>query len=124
MTKPAPGWEKHPNHRVDITPYDGTVTVRAGDVLIAQSTQAYQVAESRHDTCWYLPFEDVDIKCLADSETQTYCPFKGCASYKHLVASGELIEDALWIYPDPYDECLTLKGYASFYTTKVDLQIG
>ncbi|MFT7653989.1 MAG: hypothetical protein ACI9ON_001879 [Limisphaerales bacterium] len=123
MANPAPGWEKHPNHRVDITPHDGTVTVRAGDVVIAQSTEAYQVAESRHDTCWYLPIGDVDTKNLTDSETQTYCPFKGYASYKHIGASDTLIEDALWIYADPFDECLTLKGYASFYTSKVDVQV-
>ncbi|MEQ8691092.1 MAG: DUF427 domain-containing protein [Pseudomonadales bacterium] len=118
MSNPAPGWQKYPDHIVDLKPYPGTVSVRAGDQLIAHSERAIEVVESRHGTVWYLPLEDVQAE-LSASDTETYCPFKGYASYRNLELPEATIADALWLYESPYDECAAIQGYVSFYTDKV-----
>ena len=120
MSNPAPGWEKYPDHVVAVTPFSGTIEIKRGDQLVAQSSEAIEVNENRHGTVWYLPLADVQAE-LSVSDTQTYCPFKGYASYRNLELNDETVTDALWIYEDPYDECLPLKGYASFYADKVNI---
>jgi len=114
----APGFEKHPNHRVDITEMNGRVVVQVGDRLVADSEGALLVKESRHDEVCYLPFEDIDATLLAPSETETYCPFKGTASYWSLNLGELQLRDAVWAYQAPYDECERLSGYAAFFTQK------
>ncbi len=120
MSNPAPGWLKHPQHVVKLAPYSGTVTVRSGEYLIAQSSDAIEVTESRHDTVWYLPAAAVSAN-LKSSDTETYCPFKGTAKYHHVLTPDGEIEDALWFYANPYDECIGLKDYVSFYANKVSI---
>ena len=123
MTNPAPGFNKHPGYQVEITPLPGQVVVRVGEQEIACSDRALAVTETRHHPVWYLPFADVDQTLLSPTATSTYCPFKGHASYWSVVLPEQTVEDALWAYCSPYDECLALKDHVSFYTNRVDLFI-
>lgn len=123
MTNLAPGFTKHPNYEVNISPLSTELVVKVGSAIIARSSQAVEVVESKHRLVWYLPMDDVDSKLISPTQTDTYCPFKGHASYWSLDVAGQHIDDALWAYMTPYDECESLTGYASFYTNKVDLYI-
>ena len=123
MSNPAPGWQKHPDHVVDIQPFQGQVTVQSNDTVIAQSNRAFLVQESRYQPVYYIPQEDVRTELFGDSDNQTYCPFKGHASYYHLSLGDEQIENVAWFYPEPFDECLNIKGYVSFYTDKVTITV-
>lgn len=55
------------------------------------------VIEGNH----YFPADSVRGEYLLDSDTHTWCPWKGEASYKSLSVDGALNEDAAWYYPDP-----------------------
>ncbi|XOV81989.1 MAG: DUF427 domain-containing protein [bacterium] len=123
MANPAPGFDLHPGYQVDITPVPDEVTVEVNNRVIARSRRAVLVEESRHRPVWYMPLADVDADVLQPSDTSTYCPFKGQASYRSLVVAQQIIEDALWIYETPFDECAAIAGYASFYTNKVQLKV-
>ena len=123
MSNPAPGFDKHPAHRVDIRPAAERVRVYAGDRLIADSEQALLVEESRHDPVYYLPEQDVDTSQLQSSTKSSYCPFKGHASYFSVVGEPALA-DSVWSYQDPYDECLDLARYLAFYTDRVAVTRG
>ena len=123
MANPAPGFEKHPNYEVNLEPLDAELVVKVSGLQLASSKRAVVVGETKHRPVWYIPLEDIDSALLQETDTDTYCPFKGHASYWSIKANGSLIEDAIWAYPAPYDECEALKGYASFYTNKVDLYI-
>ena len=123
MSNPAPGFAKHPDYEVAITPLNESVQVRVGDTLVAESDRAVLLTETRHRPVWYLPTEDLKDDVLVDSATETYCPFKGYASYWHIRTPDALVEDAIWTYRAPFDECLKIASYASFYTNKVDLYI-
>ena len=111
--------ERIPDYEVAISPYKGTVTVRTGDKVIAETRAALLVRETRHDDVYYLPREDVDLASLRSTELSTYCPFKGHASYWSYKGESDL-ENFVWSYEAPYPEVEPLKGYLSFYTNKVE----
>ena len=48
---------------------------------------------------------------------QTYCPFKGQASYYSLKDGPE---NAVWSYEQPYNEMLAIKDCLAFYPDKVE----
>ena len=123
MANPAPGFVKHPDYAVRIEPERGRVEVRVGETTVAASGRAVKLLETRHNPVWYLPMEDVDQTLIRATDTDTYCPFKGHASYWSVVTPDTTIEDAFWAYNAPYDECAEIAGYASFYGDKVDLFI-
>ena len=97
--------------------------VRLGDTVVASSERAVTLLETRHRPVWYMPLDDVKSEYTTPTTTDTFCPFKGHASYWSIDADGHSAEDAIWAYLEPYDECADISGYASFYTNKVDLFI-
>ena len=60
--------ERFPDYAVAISPYEGTVTVKAGDTVIAKTKAALLIQETRHDDVYYLPREDVDLTFLASTD--------------------------------------------------------
>lgn len=124
MSNPAPGFARHPNHVVSIEPSPMRVTARVGDRVIADTQAALRVEESRHDPVWYFPADAVDPAVLIPSESTTYCPFKGHASYFSIDTGTERLEDAVWSYPAPFDECRPLQGYLAFYADRVRVESG
>jgi uncharacterized protein (DUF427 family) len=66
---------------------------------------------------YYLPRKDVKMDRLVRSSHQTYCPYKGTASYYSLKNGTG---NAVWTYEQPYDELSTIKERLGFYPDKVD----
>jgi uncharacterized protein (DUF427 family) len=123
MSTAAPGFSKHPGHVVDIEPSGARVRAYAGDILLADTVRALQVCESTLPPVWYIPLADVNEELLTKTETSTYCPFKGHASYWRVATSDSVIDDALWAYEDPYTECLALQNHVAFYADRVNIQV-
>ncbi|HTO43272.1 MAG TPA: DUF427 domain-containing protein, partial [Burkholderiales bacterium] len=48
---------------------------------------------------------------------QTYCPFKGTASYYSFISGPQ---NAAWTYEEPYDEMSIIRERLAFYRNKVD----
>ena len=123
MSKSAPGFATHPNHRIDIEEVTQTVRVSFANHTIATSTRALLVRESRYDPVIYLPITDCKHEWYIPSNTETYCPFKGTASYWSLQIGEELAVDAVWEYRDPYKEMAAIKNAVAFYQSKFDIDI-
>jgi hypothetical protein len=70
---------------------------------------------------YYFPRKDVKMERLVRTEHQTYCPFKGQASY-YSMKDGP--ENAVWTYEQPYDEMLAIKEHLAFYPDKVEIVPG
>jgi uncharacterized protein (DUF427 family) len=51
---------------------------------------------------------------------QSYCEFKGAASYFDLVVDGKTISRAAWTYENPNRGFESLKGKVALYASKVD----
>ncbi len=120
MANPAPGFRKRPDHRVSIEPAEGRVVVTFAGRTVADSRRALVMHESNYPPVHYIPEADLDRSLMRPSARTTHCPFKGDASYRTLEADGRVAEDAVWSYPEPFDECADLAGHAAFYADKVD----
>ena len=78
--------------------------------VLAES-DACEVVEGNH----YFPADTVKREYLRPSETHTTCPWKGVASYYHVVVDGRENRDAAWSYPDPSDRARQIKGRVAFW---------
>jgi uncharacterized protein (DUF427 family) len=120
MANPAPGWEKKPEHRVDLHPDSHHVRVKFGGALIADSTHSLRVEETGHGPVYYVPAADMRLDLMEKTAHTTYCPFKGTASYWTIKVDGKSSENAIWGYETPYDETTALAGHYAFYDSRVD----
>jgi uncharacterized protein (DUF427 family) len=75
-------------------------------------------------TRYYLPATSVlDWTVLTPSDTSTFCPYKGQASYYHLKVGNRVLEDAVWYYTYPTQESAAIQARLCFYNEKVDVYI-
>ena len=63
----------------------------------------------------YFPEHAVTQEFLQPSETHTVCPWKGTASYYHVVVDGQTNRDAAWYYPEPKDAARQIRGRVAFW---------
>ena len=119
----APGYRKYPGHRITTKPAGMHVQIRFKGEIIAETRDAVQLEEAMGGSTvspvvYYIPRKDVKMDRLVRTSHQTYCPFKGNASYYSL---KEGPDNAAWTYEQPYDEMLAIKELLAFYPDKVDL---
>jgi len=110
-----------PDHPITVTPADSTVTVRLGGRTIAKSDRALVLREASYPPVHYVPLEDVEDGVLAPSSHETYCPFKGDASYYSLRDGDTVIADAVWSYVTPYDTVAQIANHVAFYPQHVEI---
>ena len=72
----------------------------------------------------YFPREDVRMDRLERTAHESFCPFKGDASYWCLVAGDRREENAVWSYEDPFEQVAGLRDYVAFYDDRDGLAIG
>ena len=63
----------------------------------------------------YFPPGTVERSHLRESDTHTLCPWKGVASYYHVVVDGETNADAAWYYPEPKEAARNIKDHVAFW---------
>jgi uncharacterized protein (DUF427 family) len=110
-----------PDHPITIEPVAQRVTVRAGDRIVAESKAALRMQEASYPPVFYIPLADVDQTLLTRSDSHTYCPYKGTASYYNLVTGGDPVTDAIWTYEQPYDAVKQIAGHVAFYAQNVEI---
>lgn len=120
QANPAPGYARHPDHKVVITPHPKHVRVKLAGRIVAESERPLIVLETGHEPVIYIPRDDVAEQFLEPSDTHTHCPFKGDARYWSLNVDGAIARDAVWAYDAPYDEALPLRGHVAFYPDRVE----
>lgn len=104
----------HPGYGLDIQPLTGRVTAYRDGVPIASSTNAKVMYETRLKPTIYFPAKDVQATINGKSDLQTFCPFKGTASYLNLSVDGTYIENAAWVYENALPESQGIKGHIAF----------
>jgi len=113
-----------PDHAITIEATGARVVARVGGQIVADTTRALTLREADYPPVQYIPLDDVDQTLLTDSTTQTYCPYKGDASYYGLAPSAGGRADAVWFYPEPYDAVADIAGHVAFYADQVDVVVG
>jgi uncharacterized protein (DUF427 family) len=108
-----------PDHPITVEAADVRVVVSAGDKVVADSTAALVLREASYPPVYYVPMADVDQALLRPSTTQTYCPYKGDASYYSVAGPDEEITDAVWTYTTPYPAVGEIAGHVAFYPDRL-----
>jgi uncharacterized protein (DUF427 family) len=113
-----------PDHPITITRSDQTVTVTYDGGVIAKTDRALVLQESTYPPVYYFPLDAVDADVLRPTSHQTYCPYKGDASYYSLAAGEKVSENAVWSYATPYDAVSEIAGHVAFYPHQVEITAG
>jgi uncharacterized protein (DUF427 family) len=107
-----------PDHPITITRTTERVVVRVGEHVIARSERALTLCEAGYAPVQYVPIGDVDAALIEASETETYCPYKGDATYYSISLPTATIKNAIWTYLSPYDAVSEIAGHVAFYDGK------
>jgi uncharacterized protein (DUF427 family) len=113
------GHAADPYHRVDIRRTSRHLVVRSGDDVIADTHRPLVLYESGFAPRWYVPREDIDEAALTPVDRQTFCPYKGLASYYDVGDASR----AAWSYRDAYTEVDRVSDYISFEPDKVTVEL-
>ena len=111
-------------HPITVSSAGVHIRVRVGDEVVADSAAALVMREGTYPPVHYVPLADVTDAWLRRSDTTTYCPFKGDASYYGIVTpKGETVADAVWTYEQPFDAVAEIAGHLAFYPDKVQISV-
>ena len=111
-----------PDHPITVEKNPERVTVRVGGQVVADTTAALVLQESNYPATQYIPLADVDQSLLTATDTSTYCPYKGDASYYSLTTPDGELTDVIWTYREPYPAVADIVGHVAFYADKVEIQ--
>lgn len=106
-------------HRIDIRNTSRHLVVRDGEQVIADTQAPLALYESGFAPRWYVPRDDIDEPVLKPVDEQTFCPYKGLASYYNI---GER-KRAAWCYVNAWPEAAAVRNLVSFEPDKVDVYL-
>ena len=78
--------------------------------VLAESPDT-QVVEGNH----YFPPGSVDRSLLQESDTTSYCGWKGDCNYYSVTVDGQTNPDAAWYYADPLPRAEHIRGHVAFW---------
>ena len=93
--------------------------MRDGDDVVADTHSPVVLYESGFAPRWYVPRSDVVDDALQPVEGQTFCPYKGLASYYDVAEA----RSAAWSYRAPFEEVSGIADLVSFYPEKLTVTI-
>jgi uncharacterized protein (DUF427 family) len=87
--------------------------------VIAETTRPVVLYESGFAPRWYVPRADIDQSALTPVDGQTFCPYKGLASYYDIGDAHR----AAWSYREAYPGVGRISDLVSFEPDKVSVQL-
>jgi uncharacterized protein (DUF427 family) len=100
----------------------GTVVVRAGGAVIAESPNALILREGDYPPVYYLPRDEVGMEFLERSDKMTHCPHKGDATHFHVIRKSTPIENGAWSYETPFSGAAAIKDHIAFYPNEIAVE--
>ncbi len=113
------GHAADPYHRIDIRHTSRRLAVRASDLVVADTRRPVVLYESGFAPRWYVPRDDAVVDALSPSDVQTFCPYKGIASYYDI----EGARNAAWSYRAPLDQMAAIGNLVSFEPDRVEVTL-
>lgn len=113
------GHAADPYHRIDVRRTSRHLVVRGDDGVVADTHAPLVLYESGFAPRWYVPRADIDGEALHPVEGQTFCPYKGLASYYDIGGA----RSAAWSYRAPFEEVARIADLVSFYPKAVEITI-
>ncbi len=113
---------RDPFHRIDILRSSRHVQVELDEQVLAESTRPILLFETLLPARYYLPREDVRVE-LRPSTSQTFCAYKGEATYWSPLVNGQAEEDLAWSYAAPLHEAAPITDRVAFFDERLDLVV-
>jgi uncharacterized protein (DUF427 family) len=104
----------NPYHRVDCRPTTRRLRVKVAGTTLVDTDDTVIVFETALQARLYVDPSHVRTDLLRQSDTSTYCNYKGLATYWSATIGDTVVEGVAWSYPDPPPESLPIKGFLSF----------
>lgn len=99
------------------------VVVRIGERVIADSGGSIRALETGSPPAFYLPPGAFELGYLKPNPQQTFCEWKGVASYFDVVTPAGVIEGAVWTYPTPLTGAEAIAGWYSCYPERLQCEV-
>jgi len=109
----------NPYHRVDCRPTKRRLRVSVGATVLVDTDDTVIVFETALAPRLYVSPEHVRTDLLRHSDSQSYCNYKGVATYWSAAQTEG--EDIAWSYDDPLPESIAIKGLLSFDASRVQM---
>ena len=113
------GHAADPYHRIDTRRSSRHLIVRVGEHIVANTRSPIVLYESGFAPRWYVPRADVDADALTLTSLQTFCPYKGIASYYTIDGA----KNAAWSYRAPLESMAVIGDLVSFEPDRVEVTI-
>jgi uncharacterized protein (DUF427 family) len=107
------GHVRNPYHRVDCVRSHRLLRVEAAGATVVDTTETMVVYETGLEPRLYVDSGQVRVE-LTRSQTHTYCPYKGTATYWNAVVHGVVLPNVAWSYEDALPESARLQQLVSF----------
>tara|TARA_B100001123_G_scaffold149408_1_gene172959 strand:- start:771 stop:1610 length:840 start_codon:yes stop_codon:yes gene_type:complete len=98
--------------------------MKIGQEVVVDSRDAVVLSETGLPDRFYVPESDIKFRYLEASDRESVCTYKGEARYFHLRTEEQLMENVVWVYPEPWTDFTTevarIKNCFGLYTTTFD----
>lgn len=116
-------WDYPRPPRLESVPWRIRVVVAGRTVVDAP--EAMRVLETSQAPAYYVSPDHVDFSAMRPNPQQTYCEWKGAASYADIVVAGadggeRVASGAGWTYRSPNERFAALVDHWAFYAQSVD----
>ena len=109
-----------PHHPISVEKNPARVVVTVAGRVIADTREALTLREATYPPVQYIPREDADLTQLERTDHESWCPFKGDASYYSINSGGKRSVNAVWTYEEPHAAVAEIKNHLAFYPDRVD----
>ena len=99
------------------------VQVRLDDTLIAETRAARRVLETASPPTFYLPPDSVQFDCLQADTEQSFCEWKGRATYFSVCVGKQCVKNVAWSYPHPLADFTAIRDYLAFYPGRLECYV-
>ena len=103
-----------------LEPTTQRIRVIVNEITLVDSQQCWRVLETSHPPVYYIPPADIAMTYLQKTAQQSWCEWKGSASYYTVVVGNRQIVNAGWFYPKPTPPFAPIRDHVAFYASKLD----
>jgi uncharacterized protein (DUF427 family) len=111
----------NPYHRVDCRPTKRRLHVKVAGTTLVDTDDTVIVFETALEPRLYVDPARVRTDVLRQSDTSSYCNYKGVATYWSAAIGDTVVEDVAWSYQRPPPESLPIKAFLSFDGTQAEI---
>jgi len=106
-------------HRIDALRTSRHIRVFLSGELVADTTDAVALFETRLPARWYIPRDDVLADVERHDEHRTTCAYKGHATHWDVAREKAVA----WSYELPLNDAIPVRSMLAFYNERADIEV-